>query len=420
QFRLGQLKALLTLVTDNEQQFWRLYMKEPSPRYRSIPTFEAILSEVDMVINELSYTISHLKSWMAPEYVEKNLVSCFIGFVQHPPGVVLIIGAWNYPFQLILLPLIGTIAAGNCAIVKPSEISVTTGKLLADLIPKYLSQECYAVICGGIEETKKLLENRFDHIFYTGTAVGRSVLQAQQCISPPSLWSWGGKCPCLMYGKLDIQAAAKRLVWAKSSMRAKAVWHRDYVLCNRQTCEALVPALRQALEAFYGQRPRNHCARLVSLLERSTGKVVIGGETDKEEKYIDVKETDALMEEEIFGPILPIISIDTLADAISFVNAREKPLALYVFSDESKVILEQTSSGGFCSNDGIVHMCLPGLPFGGVGNSGMGSYHGRWGFETFSHRRACMLRGWGLERSNLGWLRWATGARRQGWGCSVM
>uniref|UniRef100_A0A8C9VP58 Aldehyde dehydrogenase 3 family, member B1 n=1 Tax=Scleropages formosus TaxID=113540 RepID=A0A8C9VP58_SCLFO len=381
------------------------------------PKFEAILSEVDMVINELSYTISHLKSWMAPEYVEKNLVSWMTALSQGAPGVVLIIGAWNYPFQLILLPLIGTIAAGNCAIVKPSEISVTTGKLLADLIPKYLSQECYAVICGGIEETKKLLENRFDHIFYTGTAVGRSVLQAQQCISPPSLWSWGGKCPCLMYGKLDIQAAAKRLVWAKSSMRAKAVWHRDYVLCNRQTCEALVPALRQALEAFYVSQ--KHCARLVSLLERSTGKVVIGGETDKEEKYIDVKETDALMEEEIFGPILPIISIDTLADAISFVNAREKPLALYVFSDESKVVhtvLEQTSSGGFCSNDGIVHMCLPGLPFGGVGNSGMGSYHGRWGFETFSHRRACMLRGWGLERVNV--LRYPPTLR--GWGCSVM
>ncbi|KPP59974.1 aldehyde dehydrogenase family 3 member B1-like, partial [Scleropages formosus] len=380
QFRLGQLKALLTLVTDNEQQILEALQKDLAK-----PKFEAILSEVDMVINELSYTISHLKSWMAPEYVEKNL-------------------------------------------------------------------ECYAVICGGIEETKKLLENRFDHIFYTGSqAVGRSVLQAAAVHLTPVTLELGGKCPCLMYGKLDIQAAAKRLVWAKFFNAGQSCVAPDYVLCNRQTCEALVPALRQALEAFYGQRPREcddmgrivsqkHCARLVSLLERSTGKVVIGGETDKEEKYIaptvlvDVKETDALMEEEIFGPILPIISIDTLADAISFVNAREKPLALYVFSDESKVVhtvLEQTSSGGFCSNDGIVHMCLPGLPFGGVGNSGMGSYHGRWGFETFSHRRACMLRGWGLERvnvlryppyteSNLGWLRWATGARRQGWGCSVM
>ncbi|XP_018593883.1 aldehyde dehydrogenase family 3 member B1 [Scleropages formosus] len=449
QFRLGQLKALLTLVTDNEQQILEALQKDLAK-----PKFEAILSEVDMVINELSYTISHLKSWMAPEYVEKNLATklddCFVR--REPLGVVLIIGAWNYPFQLILLPLIGTIAAGNCAIVKPSEISVTTGKLLADLIPKYLSQECYAVICGGIEETKKLLENRFDHIFYTGSqAVGRSVLQAAAVHLTPVTLELGGKCPCLMYGKLDIQAAAKRLVWAKFFNAGQSCVAPDYVLCNRQTCEALVPALRQALEAFYGQRPREcddmgrivsqkHCARLVSLLERSTGKVVIGGETDKEEKYIaptvlvDVKETDALMEEEIFGPILPIISIDTLADAISFVNAREKPLALYVFSDESKVVhtvLEQTSSGGFCSNDGIVHMCLPGLPFGGVGNSGMGSYHGRWGFETFSHRRACMLRGWGLERvnvlryppyteSNLGWLRWATGARRQGWGCSVM
>ncbi|MFT7797896.1 aldehyde dehydrogenase family 3 member B1 isoform X1 [Arapaima gigas] len=438
QFRLDQLEALVTLIRENEKQILEALYKDLGK-----PKFEAILSEIDMVMNELSFAIHNLKTWMAPEYVTKNL----------PLGVVLIIGTWNYPFQLILLPLVAAIAAGNCAILKPSEISPATEKLLVDLIPKYLSQKCYAVICGGAEETKKLLENKFDHIFYTGSQkVARSILQAAAVHLTPVTLELGGKCPCLIYGNLDIKAAAKRLAWAKFFNAGQSCVAPDYVLCNREMREALVPALRQALEDFYSPRPREcadigrivserHWTRLADLLQRSTGTVVIGGETDKEEKYIaptvlvDVPETDALMEEEIFGPILPIICIDTLADGVNFINAREKPLALYVFSDESKVVttvLEQTSSGGFCSNDGIVHMSLPGLPFGGVGNSGMGSYHGRWGFETFSHRRACMLRGWGLERinvlryppyteGNLGWLRWATGSKRKGWGsCSLM
>ncbi|ROL49321.1 Aldehyde dehydrogenase family 3 member B1 [Anabarilius grahami] len=451
QFRLTQLQAMMSLFEDNETQILEAMHKDLAK-----PKFEAVLSEIDIVVNDLCYTISNLQTWMQHSYVGTNLATklddCFVR--REPLGVVLIIGAWNYPLQLILSPLIGAIAAGNCAILKPSEISQATEKLLAELIPKYLSQECYAVICGGAEETKTLLENRFDHIFYTGSqSVARCILQAAVVHLTPVTLELGGKCPCLIYGRLDMKAAAKRLVWAKFFNAGQSCVAPDYVLCTAETREMLLPFIIEALESFYGSEPQQspdmgrivtdrHWNRLVELLKKSEGKVVIGGESVRETKYmaptvvVDVKESDALMQEEIFGPILPILAIKSLDEGINFINEREKPLALYAFSDESQVVttvLERTSSGGFCSNDGIAHMALPGLPFGGVGASGMGNYHGRWTFETFSHKRGCMLRGWGLERvnvlryppyteSNLSWLRWATTAKKKGWwaGCSVM
>lgn len=449
EFRLTQLKAMHALLKENEPLILETMHKDLAK-----PKFEAVLSEIDIVVNDLCYTMNNLQHWMQPCYVDKNLATqlddCFVR--REPLGVVLIIGAWNYPLQLILNPLIGAIAAGNCAILKPSEISQATESLLVDLIPKYLSQECFAVICGGPQETKLLLQNRFDHIFYTGSqVVARSIMQAAAVHLTPVTLELGGKCPCLIYGKLDVSAAAKRLVWAKFFNAGQSCVAPDYVLCTTEMQEMLIPAIIEALNSFYGsniQESSNfgrivnekHWERIMNLLKKSKGKVVVGGNGAKEDKYIaptvvvDLKESDALMEEEIFGPILPIINMESLKQGISFINQREKPLALYVFSDESQVVttvLENTYSGGFCSNDGIVHMSLPSLPFGGVGASGTGCYHGQWGFETFSHRRACMLRGWGLERisalryppyseTNLGWLRWATVATKKSWGCTIM
>ncbi|XP_028842621.1 aldehyde dehydrogenase family 3 member B1 [Denticeps clupeoides] len=450
EFRLSQLRSLLSLMEENEAQILEALHKDLAK-----PKFEAVLSEIEMVVNDICYAIDNLKYWVQPDYVGKNLATklddCFVH--REPLGVVLIIGAWNYPLQLVLLPLVGAIAAGNCAVLKPSEISQATEALLAELIPKYLSQECFSVVCGGAEATARLLENRFDHIFYTGSqAVARSVLQAAAVHLTPVTLELGGKCPCLLYGQLDIPAAAKRLAWAKYFNAGQSCVAPDYVLCSRQVRDVLLPALQQALHHFYGPQPQRsvdmgrivterHWSRLMDLLGRSGGRVAIGGESSREERYIaptvvvDVQESDALMQEEIFGPILPILTIESLEEGIELINRREKPLALYVFSDESKAVstvLEKTSSGGFCSNDGIVHMTLPGLPFGGVGASGMGSYHGRWSFETFSHRRGCMLRGWGLEKINvlryppyrdgsLSWLRWATTTKKKGWSsCSVM
>ncbi|KAF7650582.1 hypothetical protein LDENG_00123520 [Lucifuga dentata] len=446
QFRQTQLSNLLSMITENEKLFVDALHKDLAK-----PRFEAVMSEIDTLINELRYAIANLSSWMQPEYVSKNIATkldtCFVR--REPLGVVLVIGTWNYPLYILILPMVGAIAAGNCVIIKPSEVSAATESLIAELIPKYLSQDCYAVVRGRPEETKALLQNRFDHILYTGSrVVARSVLQAASVHLTPVTLELGGKCPCLIYGRIDIDSAAHRLAWAKFFNAGQSCVAPDYVLCTQDTLNDLLPALRKALEDFYGKQPETcpdlarivshrHWTRLMELLRRSSGKVVVGGQGNQENKYIaptvvvDVADSDALMEEEIFGPILPIITFESLERGIDFINHREKPLALYVFSDESSVVntvLEKTSSGGFCSNDGIVHMSLPSLPFGGVGASGWGSYHGRWGFETFSHRRACMLRGWALERLNslryppyqedkMAWLRWTTSAKSS---CSLM
>ncbi|XP_028455858.1 aldehyde dehydrogenase family 3 member B1 isoform X3 [Perca flavescens] len=445
-FRQTQLTMLMSMIQDNEDQILNALHKDLAK-----PKFEAVMSEIDIVINELHYAIANLASWMKPEYAGTNLATKFddCSVRREPLGVVLIIGPWNYPLQLLIVPLIGAIAAGNCAVIKPSEVSAATDSLMAELIPKYLSQDCYAVVSGGAEETKALLQNRFDHIFYTGSqAVARSILRAASDHLTPVTLELGGKCPCLIYGKVNMASAAQRLVWSKYFNAGQSCVAPDYVLCSQATRDALLPALRQTLEEFYSKDPQTcpdvsrivspqHWTRLMELLNRSRGKVVVGGESNQEDKYIaptvvvDVAEDDALMEEEIFGPILPIITAESLQQGIDFVNRKEKPLALYVFSEESSIVnavLEKTSSGGFCSNDGIVHMTLPTLPFGGVGGSGWGSYHGRWSFETFSHRRAVMLRGWALERLNslryppyseqkLSWLRWTTSAKSS---CSLM
>ncbi|XP_077391794.1 aldehyde dehydrogenase family 3 member B1 isoform X2 [Festucalex cinctus] len=395
EFRCVQLSNLRSMIQENEEDILNALHKDLCK-----PKFEAILSEIDIVINELHYTINNLQSWMKPEYVDKNLATkmdnCFVR--REPLGVVLIIGTWNYPLQLLILPMIGAIAAGNCVVIKPSEVSAAACQLISELIPKYLSQDCYAVVCGGADETKALLQNRFDHIFFTGSqVVARSILQAASVHLTPVTLELGGKCPCLIYGNVTIGAVARRLVWAKFFNGGQSCAAPDY----------------------------QHWTRLTELLKESNGKVVVGGESDQQDKYIAptvvcVAEDDALMKAEIFGPILPILTVESLEKAVDFVNHKEKPLALYIFSNETSVIntvMEKTSSGGFCSNDGIVHMTLPGLPFGGVGGSGWGSYHGRWGFETFSHRRACMMRGWALEKLNglryppytdnkLSWLRW--------------
>uniref|UniRef100_A0A3Q2NQ71 Aldehyde dehydrogenase n=1 Tax=Fundulus heteroclitus TaxID=8078 RepID=A0A3Q2NQ71_FUNHE len=422
EFRRTQLTQLLSMLRDNEE--------------RIIKALHQDLAKV----HDTRVTQSCTYGWMDASYIQATkLDDCFVR--REPLGVVLIIGPWNYPLQLLIVPLVGAIAAGNCAVIKPSEISAATdSECISD---------CYTVVRGGSEQTKALLQNRFDHIFYTGSqVVARSVVQAASVHLTPVTLELGGKCPCFIYGRINIQAAAHRLAWAKFFNAGQSCVAPDYVLCTEATQKALVPALSTVLEEFYGKEPQKspdlarivsdrHFARLKKLLERTKGKVVIGGESDQDSKYIaptvvvDVGEDDALMSEEIFGPILPILTVEELEKSMDLVNRNEKPLAIYVFSDESSVrttVMKNTSSGGFCSNDGIVHMTLPGLPFGGVGASGWGSYHGRWGFEAFSHRRACMLRGWALERLNglryppytedkLKWLRWTTSAQNS---CSLM
>ncbi|XP_035770427.1 aldehyde dehydrogenase family 3 member B1-like [Neolamprologus brichardi] len=332
-FRRTQLTNLMTMIKDNEEQIVNALHKDLTK-----PKFEAILSEVEIVMNELHCALGNLTSWMQPEYVSKNLsFSCREKFLappreisgsakgnsplqndenecsnftlnatkldecfvrKEPLGVVLIIGPWNYPMQLLIVPLIGAIAAGNCAVIKPSEVSAATDNLIMELIPKYLSKDCYAVVSGGAKETQALLTNRFDHIFYTGSqAVARVVLQAAAVHLTPVTLELGGKCPCLIYGRVNATAAAHRLVWSKFFNAGQSCVAPDYVLCSKATCDALVPALRQVLEDFYGSDIQKspdmsrivtpkHWTRLMGLLNRTKGKVVVGGEHDEKDRYI--------------------------------------------------------------------------------------------------------------------------------------
>ncbi|XP_058876973.1 aldehyde dehydrogenase family 3 member B1 isoform X2 [Acipenser ruthenus] len=292
EFRISQLNSIVKLLRENEGP-----IVEALERDLRKPKFETMISEISMAINEANYAINHLASWMKPEHVEKSLVmkfdECFIR--KEPLGVVLIIGAWNYPVQLVLVPLIGAIAAGNCAVVKPSELSDSTSSLLTELLPKYLDQSCFSVVCGGAKETTELLEQRFDHIFYTGgVSVARSVMRAASCHLTPVTLELGGKSPALVEGSCDITATARRLVWARFFNAGQSCVAPDYVLCSPETRRLLLPALRDCITQLYGTEPREsrdfgriinqrHFERIRDLLSNSQGRVEIGGETEEGE-----------------------------------------------------------------------------------------------------------------------------------------
>ncbi|XP_062432638.1 aldehyde dehydrogenase family 3 member B1-like isoform X2 [Rhea pennata] len=346
-----------------------------------------------------------------------QLDSAFIR--KDPYGVVLIIVPWNYPINLLLVPLIGAIAAGNCVVMKPSEISKDVEKLVAETLPNYLDKDCFAVVTAGVEETNKLLENKFDYIFFTGnSSVGRIIMTAAAKHLTPVTLELGGKNPCYVSDTCEVHNVARRVAWGRFFNAGQTCVAPDYILCSVEMQEKLLPALREAITEFYGPNPQEspdfarimgdkHFQRIRALL--SSGRVAIGGQTDEQERYIaptvlvDVQPKDPIMQEEIFGPILPILTVANVDEAIAFINAREQPLALYVFSSCKKVlrqVLKQTSSGGFCANDTMMHMTLTSLPFGGIGHSGLGRYHGRFTFETFSHPRSTLLRGAGREALN--------------------
>ncbi|XP_069485033.1 aldehyde dehydrogenase family 3 member B1-like [Ambystoma mexicanum] len=441
EFRLSQLQALKRLLDENRQA-----INEALAQDLHKPGFEAEVSEISFLITEINVALNNLKTWMKDEHVEKNwatkLNSAFIR--KDPFGVVLIIGAWNYPIQLLLNPLVGAIGAGNCAILKPSELSKSTEKLVSNLLPRYLDQECFAVVCGGPQEISQLLENKFDYIFFTGNAsVGKIIMAAASKHLTPVTLELGGKNPCFVDNGCNPKNIANRLAWVRFFNAGQTCVAPDYVLCTWQMREQLLSALKETLETFYGKEPQQssdfgriindrHFQRVKALLQ--SGSVAIGGQSDKSDKYIaptvlvDVQESDPVMQEEIFGPILPILTVESPEEAIAFINRQEKPLAFYAFSPDSKVIdamLDRTSSGGFCGNDGMMHMTLPSLPFGGIGHSGMGNYHGKFSFNTFSHHRAVLLRSPGLEKlntlryppytkSNLGLLLCATEVKQKG------
>jgi aldehyde dehydrogenase (NAD+) len=406
EWRKQQLERLRAMLLEREEVFFAALQADLRKA-----RFEAWASETGFVGNEIEHALTNLRAWMKRERVPTPLVyqPGFSWIAREPLGVVLIIGPWNYPLQLVVGPLVGALAAGDCAVLKPSELAPRTSAAVAEWVPRYLDPECVAVVEGGIPETQALLAERFDHIFYTGGgAVGRVVMEAAAKHLTPVTLELGGKSPCVVAADADLDVAAHRIVWGKFFNAGQTCVAPDYLLVERSIEASLLERVRGAVRELYGEDPRRspdyariinerHYRRLVALLE--TGEVVLGGQTADEERYIaptvirGVEATAPVMADEIFGPILPVLAVADLEEAIAFVNARPKPLALYVFSENRAVarrVIDRTSSGGVCINDTIAHLAIPDLPFGGVGASGMGAYHGRAGFETFSHRRSVL------------------------------
>jgi aldehyde dehydrogenase (NAD+) len=407
-WRVEQLNALRRMLDEKEGEILEALALDLG---KSV--FEAWVSEIGFLKQEIGYTTKHLADWMQPQRVGAPIIQqpARATIVREPLGVVLIIGPWNYPLQLVLAPLIGAIAAGNCSLIKPSELAANTSALLARLIPVYLDRHAVEVVEGAVEETTALLKERFDHIFFTGGAtVGRIVMRAASEYLTPVTLELGGKSPCIVDEKVDLAVAAKRIIWGKFLNAGQTCVAPDYLLVHRAVAEPLMRAMKSALTDFYGDDPRNspdygriisrrHFDRLVSLMDGMD--VEVGGEKDEESRYlaptiISRPPSDSpLMSEEIFGPLLPFVVVDSIGEAIDQINARPRPLALYLFSKDKAVhetVVAETSSGGVCINDVVVHLLPHELPFGGVGESGMGAYHGRASFECFSHSKSLLNR----------------------------
>ena len=373
---------------------------------------EAHRTEIDFTVREIDHTLEHLESWLRPEPapVPARLGDDARAWTQYDPlGVVLVIAPWNYPVQLLLTPLLGALAAGNAVVAKPSELAPATSAVLARLLPRYLDTEAVAVVEGGIPETTALLAERFDHIFYTGNGtVGRVVMRAAAEHLTPVTLELGGKSPAFVDRDTDLEVVAGRLAAGKFLNAGQTCVAPDYVLTDPETARALEPALIRAVESIYGADPaasgeygrivnERHFDRLSGLL--GSGRVVTGGESDRATKYIaptvlaDVDPGSPVMQEEIFGPILPIVTVPGLDEAIAYVTGRDKPLALYVFTESDTTrqrFAAETSSGGLGYGLPLAHLTVSDLPFGGVGESGLGNYHGRYSIETFSHRKAIL------------------------------
>ncbi len=405
-WRREQLRRLKRMVLEREADIFAA-LKEDLGK----STFESWVTETGFVISNIDYAIKRLRAWMKPEKVTTPLINQPGSSAVHrePLGVVLIIGAWNYPFQLVMSPLVGAIAAGNCVIVKPSEVSVNTSAVVAKGICDYLDPEGIRVIEGGVPETTALLKESFDHIFYTGGHnVGRIVMEAAAKHLTPVTLELGGKNPCIVDCNVNQAVAARRIVWGKFLNAGQTCVAPDYVLVHEKVETEFLDRMKSTVQQFYRANPKNspdypriinqkHFNRLAALLD--CGEVVTGGETDSSERYIaptilrDVPVHSPVMDDEIFGPILPVLTVSHVDEAVSFINARPKPLALYIFSQDKRLqqrVLQRISSGGVCVNDVVVHVAVPELPFGGVGPSGMGAYHGRASFETFSHRKSVL------------------------------
>ncbi|CAJ1581037.1 aldehyde dehydrogenase family protein [[Mycobacterium] wendilense] len=406
QWRLAQLAGIERLCQEQEAA-----IAEALAADLGRSAVEAWLGDIASTVAEAAYARKNLKKWMRRKRVGLPLAQRpGSGWVQYDPlGVVLIIGPWNYPLYLSLGPLVAAVAAGNCAVVKPSELAPATSALLARLIPRYLDGDAIKVIEGDAGTTQSLLAQGFDHALFTGgTEVGRKIMAAAAPTLTPVTLELGGKSPVIVTADADLDVAARRIAWVKLLNSGQTCIAPDYVLVDRTVRDELVAKIVETIRAFRaGDSPslrivnERQFDRLASLIATASGKVVAGGGSNRAELRIeptvivDPAPSDPLMGEEIFGPILPILTIESTDAAVKFINARPKPLALYVFTKSTQTgrrLIDAIPSGGAVINHLAMHCLVPQLPFGGVGDSGMGAYHGRWGFEALSHRRAVLAK----------------------------
>ncbi len=407
QWRLDQLAAIERLCDEQEPAI-AAALAEDLGR----PAHEAWLGDIASTKGEAAYARKHLRKWMRRRRQPLPLAQLpGRGWVQYDPlGVVLIIGPWNYPVYLSLGPLVAAVAAGNCAVIKPSELAPATSALLARLVPQYLDGDAIRVAEGDAQTTQDLLAQGFDHALFTGgTEVGRKIMAAAAPTLTPVTLELGGKSPVIVTADADLDVTARRLAWVKMLNSGQTCIAPDYVLADATIADELVSKVVKVMAEFRRAEPdpslpivnQRQFDRLVSLIASTTGTVVTGGDWNVDSLRIqptvivDPAPVDPVMGEEIFGPILPVLRVDSIDAAVRFVNSRPKPLALYVFTGSQRrgrEIIDSVPSGGAVINHIAMHCLVPQLPFGGVGASGMGAYHGRWGFETLSHRRAVLAK----------------------------
>ncbi|MHB8128383.1 MAG: aldehyde dehydrogenase [Mobilitalea sp.] len=410
-FRLEHLTRLSESIKKHESEILDALKKDLNKA-----PFEAYATEIGIVLEEIRFISKHLRSWATPKKV-KTPITNFLSsskIYSEPFGIVLIMSPWNYPFQLTMDPLIGAIAAGNCAVVKPSNYSPNTSKVIDLILSEVFQKDYVTVIQGGREANITLLEQKFDYIFFTGSvAVGKTVMQAAAKYVTPVTLELGGKSPCIVDETANLDLAARRIVWGKFINAGQTCVAPDYLMVHHTVKDALLIKMKEYILRFYGDNASNnesfpkiinekHFKRLLSLMEEE--QVIIGGASSIDTNQIAPTVLDhitwdsKIMIDEIFGPILPVLEYKDLDDVISRINNRPKPLALYFFTEKNEneiKVIQSISFGGGCINDTIMHIATTNMPFGGVGESGMGGYHGKSSFDTFSHQKSV------LKKSNL-------------------
>ena len=405
-FRIQQLKRLKQALKEFEPRLLTALQEDLGK-----PVFEGYEAELGILYEEINFTLKHLKTWAKPQRVPTPLVHfpAVSTIYTEPLGVVLIMSPWNYPLQLTIAPLIAAISAGDCAVVKPSRYSSATSSVIEKMLSQYFNQEFISIFQGGSQVNTSLLEQKYDHIFFTGSPhVGRVVMEAAAKNLTPVTLELGGKSPCIVDETAHVALAARRVAWGKLINAGQTCVAPDYVLVHEKVKDQFIEEYIKSVKAFYGEDilhndeyckiiNEKHFNRLSGLL--SSGKTAFGGKTDEAGRKIeptiltDVSPESPVMQEEIFGPILPILPFRSFTETLEFIKARPKPLALYLFTTDAQRelrVFNEVPFGGGCVNDTVVHLSNPHMHFGGVGESGMGGYHGKMGFYTFSHRKSVL------------------------------